>query len=405
MLAMVPTVPPPVRRSRPPPGPPAEPFPARRCRSRRSRRLVGRVGRRRLRHAERRDRRDGDRADAGRDPRLRRPLPRARRSSPGRQLGVRPTVPSVARRASSSWVGSMGVPLGFRRAGRSGVGVGGSVRHAARPNSGTGIGVGGGNAEHRRRKPELPDQPGDAGEVVAHGRADVDARVRVVDPVDGHLHDPQTVALRPHEELGVEEPGVVGDLGQERPGRVGADRLEPALRVAEARPEHDAQQRVVGARDELALRAALDVRAAQQAGAGGDAGVPGDQRRDHREQRRRGRSTGRRRCRRARTRRSSTTLSRSARPRPRPGRCTTRTSGSSSASRVASAPVPSVEPLSAMVMRHVNGSGSSRRGARGPVVRARAPRRARARRRRARRAGAGIVGLTGSSALMTRSAR
>ena len=78
------------------------------------------------------------------------------------------------------------------------------------------------------------------------------ARVRVVDPIDRHLGDPQPVALGEDQQLGVEEPVVVLDRGQERPGHVAAEGLEPALRVVELRVEHQSQDPVVGAGHELA---------------------------------------------------------------------------------------------------------------------------------------------------------
>ena len=80
------------------------------------------------------------------------------------------------------------------------------------------------------------------------------ARVGVVDPVDRHLVDPQPAALGEHEQLGVEEPAVVADLGEQVVEHVAADGLEAALGVGEARPQHGVQDAVVGARDELALR-------------------------------------------------------------------------------------------------------------------------------------------------------
>ena len=73
----------------------------------------------------------------------------------------------------------------------------------------------------------------------------VDAAVGVVDPVDRHLVDAQAVALREEQQLGVEEPAVVLDRGQESPRDARPHRLEPALRVAHARREHRAQDQVV----------------------------------------------------------------------------------------------------------------------------------------------------------------
>jgi len=57
---------------------------------------------------------------------------------------------------------------------------------------------------------------------VTHGRGeDVDARIRVVHPVDGDFVDPQPVALRHEQQLGVEEPVVVLDERQQN-GHEGA---------------------------------------------------------------------------------------------------------------------------------------------------------------------------------------
>ena len=55
-------------------------------------------------------------------------------------------------------------------------------------------------------------------------RDDVDAGVRVVDPVDRHLVDAQAVVLGQHQQLGVEEPALVLDQRQQRAGDVGRAR-------------------------------------------------------------------------------------------------------------------------------------------------------------------------------------
>ena len=81
---------------------------------------------------------------------------------------------------------------------------------------------------------------------VERGRDDVDARVRIVDPVDGHLVDPQPAPLGEHEQLGVEEPAVVAHVVQQLASGVAAHGLEAALRVGEARAQHGVQQAVVG---------------------------------------------------------------------------------------------------------------------------------------------------------------
>ena len=73
--------------------------------------------------------------------------------------------------------------------------------------------------------------------------------------------------------------------GQQLPGRVAADRLEAALRVAEPGAQRLAQQQVVAARDELPLRAALHPRVPGEPRPDRQVGVAADQRRDQGEQR------------------------------------------------------------------------------------------------------------------------
>jgi hypothetical protein len=98
--------------------------------------------------------------------------------------------------------------------------------------------------------------------------------------------DAHAGAFGENEQLRVEEPGTVSHLRQELAGAVGSNRLEPALGVREPRAEHDVQDRVVRARDELTLRAADHARAARKAGSDGEIAVPGEQRRDERQERR-----------------------------------------------------------------------------------------------------------------------
>ena len=109
-------------------------------------------------------------------------------------------------------------------------------------------------------------------------------RVGVVDPVDRHLVDAQAAALGEHQQLGVEEPAVVAHLSSRPSSDVAANGLEAALGVGEARPQRRVQQAVVGARDELAVRPAHDARAVRQARPDREVGVPGEQRRDQRQQ-------------------------------------------------------------------------------------------------------------------------
>ncbi len=105
---------------------------------------------------------------------------------------------------------------------------------------------------------ERAADPPDAAQVGHRRRDDVHAGVGVVDPVDGHLVDPQARALGEHQHLGVEEPAGVLDERQQPAGDVGADGLEAALGVGEAGLQGAAQEQVVAAGDELPLRAADD---------------------------------------------------------------------------------------------------------------------------------------------------
>ena len=108
-------------------------------------------------------------------------------------------------------------------------------------------------------------EPGHAAQVVQRGRDDVDARVRIVDPVDRHLVDAHPAPLRQDQQFGVEEPALVAHGAEQFAHDVAAHRLEPALRVAEPCSQDGAQNQVVGARDELTLGAADDPGAGGQA--------------------------------------------------------------------------------------------------------------------------------------------
>ena len=95
---------------------------------------------------------------------------------------------------------------------------------------------------HEARDRPGGHQPRDAAQVVERRAHDRHARVRVVDPVDRHLVDPQPAPLGEHEQLGVEEPGVVAHLVEQAGERLAPDGLEAALGVGEAR----AQRRCAG---------------------------------------------------------------------------------------------------------------------------------------------------------------
>ena len=107
---------------------------------------------------------------------------------------------------------------------------------------------------------------------------DVHARVRVVDPVDRDLVDAHAAALGDDQQLGVEEPAVVADGIEQLWQHVGAHGLEAALGVAELARSASAQQAVVGARDELALRSPRHPRAGRQPRADRHLAVSGEQR-------------------------------------------------------------------------------------------------------------------------------
>ena len=68
-------------------------------------------------------------------------------------------------------------------------------------------------------------------EVVPHGAGDAHPAVGVLHPLNRHLVQPHVHVAREEQQLGVEEPAIVFDEGEERLRRIGAQRLEPALRV------------------------------------------------------------------------------------------------------------------------------------------------------------------------------
>ena len=48
----------------------------------------------------------------------------------------------------------------------------------------------------------------------------MDSRVEVLDPIDGHIEDAVTGAIGKQQQLGVEEPRAVADMGQQLTGDV-----------------------------------------------------------------------------------------------------------------------------------------------------------------------------------------
>jgi hypothetical protein len=138
--------------------------------------------------------------------------------------------------------------------------------------------------EQKARQRSLHAHPCHALEVADRRADDLHARVGIIDPVDGDFVNAEPVTLREDEQLGVEEPSLVLDRWQQSPCYVGANGLEAALSVRESCPKDEAEQMVIGTRDELALAAANDTGTAGQAAANCDVAVAGDQPGDQRQQ-------------------------------------------------------------------------------------------------------------------------
>ena len=97
--------------------------------------------------------------------------------------------------------------------------------------------------------------------------------------------DPHPATLRRDQQLGVEEPGLISHRVEQLVHNVGADRLEPALGVGEACAQRRAQDVVVGARDELTLRAPRHPGSRRQSRADRDLAVARQEWREQRQQR------------------------------------------------------------------------------------------------------------------------
>ncbi len=110
---------------------------------------------------------------------------------------------------------------------------------------------------------EAVHHPGDTPQIALRGAHDVDPGVRVVHPIHGHFMDAQPVVLGEDEELGIEEPTLVLDHGQEAAGDIGPHGLEATLGVGEPGPQRRPQDQVVArARSPRALRRARPARPA-----------------------------------------------------------------------------------------------------------------------------------------------
>ena len=133
----------------------------------------------------------------------------------------------------------------------------------------------------RRRGPrrllaaeELQPQARHRQKVVEHGLGDVDGRAEVLDPLDRDLVHAEALLVGQDQEFRVEEPLRVLDLRHEDfLGRAG-EALEAALRVGEAGIEDRADEEVPSAREYLAVPAAGDRRAGDDARADDDLASP-----------------------------------------------------------------------------------------------------------------------------------
>ncbi len=87
-----------------------------------------------------------------------------------------------------------------------------------------------------------PDHASEIGQCRLH---QVHTGIGIVGPIDGDFVDAQAALFGQHQQLGIEEPGIVQGVWKDLSGNVGADGLEPALGVAEMRTHHRMQQQVV----------------------------------------------------------------------------------------------------------------------------------------------------------------
>ena len=129
---------------------------------------------------------------------------------------------------------------------------------------------------HERRAEGQPPDPAQVGHRRGH---DVDAGVGVIDPVNRDLMNAHPAALGGDQQLGVKEPLLVLDLGEQLREGVGADGLEPTLSVGELSAQGEPEDVVIGAGDELALGTAGDTRAVTEPSADGHLAVTRQQRR------------------------------------------------------------------------------------------------------------------------------
>jgi hypothetical protein len=93
-----------------------------------------------------------------------------------------------------------------------------------------------------------------------HVPDEIDLRIALRRPLDGKL--PHSIArpLSPDQQFGIEEPVIVLDVAEKGIQRLAIERLEPTLVIANVRPEHGPNERVVRpARDAPLSRTLRDV--------------------------------------------------------------------------------------------------------------------------------------------------
>ena len=131
----------------------------------------------------------------------------------------------------------------------------------------------------------IPNEAGDAPQVVPGHAHHVDPRVGVIDPVDRDLMDAEAVSFRQDEELRVEEPVIVVHQWEQELCRFAAGRLEPACRIPELVPQGAPQQERCRCREHgFTTSATQDVSARGEAAADRHVAVSREERRHQRQQ-------------------------------------------------------------------------------------------------------------------------
>jgi hypothetical protein len=101
--------------------------------------------------------------------------------------------------------------------------------------------------------PSSPAKADDTLDILPPSLKYFDAAIIVFDPQHGDIFDPIALVLGKRKKLGVKEPGLVFNLGNDRLDSPAAHCLEAALGVAEAYRQSYFQQKVVDSRNDLTL--------------------------------------------------------------------------------------------------------------------------------------------------------